>query len=299
MADDLTWGGTWVAAWNGFGTSPYTALDTDTNQTLLLYCLDYNDEIAPPYDWVASVLSLNGPNVAGTGSYAGEYAAQYGGDYNSLISSAYNSSHPSGETLSQVEVSGPPFAFTGDTSSGSGSYAVTIASQDSYTRYLEAAWLFQDIQSSSPGDISTDVIAQVAAWELFVNPSNLGELTNAVDTTGGSYTFNNYLNLPSGTYLSNPAVNIESTSNLTFERAVDLALIDAQNAVTALDWGPGSYNYGNWSLVTATPTYVVDDLGRPAQEFLTPDPPPVPEPQAALLLATIALFVFGIKRHRA
>jgi hypothetical protein len=304
LADDLTWGGTYVADWNGFGTSPYTAIDTSTqtNQTISIYCLDYNDEIAPPFYWTASILSLTAPNVTGTGQYAGVYAAQYGGDYNSLVSAAYNQSHPSGETLSQVEVQGPPFVFGGDTSPGAGNYAVTINSQDAYTRYLEAAWLFQDIQSAIPNDVSTDMIAQVAAWELFVNSSNMSGLTSLVDNYGGAYTFTNYLELSAGTYLTNPSVSTASTSGLTFEQAVDLALTDAQNAVTSQNFAPGSYNFGSWSLVTATPDDVVQDIGRPAQEFLSPnaipDQPPVPEPGPLVLLATVPVLAMWVQRRQ-
>ena len=312
LADNLTWGGTYVADWDGFGTSPYTATDTSVtpNQGMQLFCLDFNDEIAPPTAWSASIMTLSQPNVAGTGAFAGEYAAQYGGDYNSLLTAAFNNpsvKKAAGENTAP-QVSGlstgqvPPFAFNGDTTSGSGSYAVTLTSQNPYTRYLEAAWLFTDIESALPGDVNTDMIAQAAAWELFVNNSNIGVLNSDIDTYSGKFVFNNYLSLSANqTYLSTATVSKTSTpsSGITFEQAVDAALAAAQNAVLNDDWGPGSYHYGSWSLVTGTPDYVIG-YGEPVQEFLSPnavpDQPPVPEPRAILLLGTIAALVLWKKR---
>ncbi len=314
-ADELSWGGTYVANWDGFGTSPYTAIDTTNNQSIQLFCLDFNDEIAPPMTWDASIIPLTKANVAGTGAYQNVYAAQYGGAYNTLVQNAYNSTPPSqrapGETLSQVEVSGPPFAYVGDKSAppgepgtnstlqGAGAYKVDMSASanNPYTRYLEAAWLFSDIRdglSQSPQDTQTDMIAQAAAWELLVNTSNLGFLTNAVDTYGKSnevgntgayqtvatYSFANYLT-PSA-----------AVSGISFEQAVDLALQDAQTAVNG-GWSPGNA----WSIVTATPQYVIG-YGEPVQEFLsfgaTPDQAPLPNPEPAdvFLLATAAGLVF-------
>lgn len=310
LADNFNWGGTYVANWDNFGTSPYTAIDTSKspNQTITIFCLDFNDEIAPPESWTASIIPLSQPNVTNSGAYQNVYTAQYGGSYNSLVTAAFNNpSDPkaAGETKAP-QVSGPPFVFNKDSA---GTYNVDLTNDDAYTRYLEAAWLFTDIEQAiaqHPQDTNTDMIAQAAAWELFVNSSNLSALTGDVKTYGGTYTFNNYLSLSSGDYTTNPGVTTLAASGLTFEEAVDAALVAAQNAVDTLKWGPGSYNYGTWNIVTGTPAYVVG-YGRPVQEFLSPNgspdsPPshdsPVPEPKAIFLLGTVAAFVLWTRRSR-
>jgi hypothetical protein len=261
FADTLTWGGTYIADWDGFGTSPYTATDTSatSNQGIQLFCLDFNDEIAPPDQWQANVYALSSSSVTNN--------AQYGGSYNNLLDTAASAAN---KTAPQVY----PFVFAGDPSAPAG-YQVTLT-QDPYTRYLEAAWLFTDIESAvsaHPEDVNTDMIAQVAAWDLFVNSSNVGTLTSDIANYGGTpYTFQNYL-------------GSTSVGGLTFEQAVDVALADAQNAVVNNHW-----DGGDWSLVTATPAWVVG-YGRPVQEFLTP----VPEPQSVVLLGTV-IAIWVIRR---
>ena len=346
FADNLTWGGTYVSVWptcagcTEYGTSPYSAtnISVSPNQGMKIFCLDFNDEIAPPTNWTASIMTLNQANVAGTGPVlsvkgtctvattcnannnpvVGQYAAQYGGDYNNLLAAAYNNhSIPHGTETSAPYVSGasagvvPPFAFNSDNAGGG--YSVNLApsnvsnySQAAYYRYLEAAWLFADTQAAQaalPSDTNTDIIAQVAAWELFVNYSNLSLLTSDIQKTTGAFVFNNYLTLSSGTYMTNPAVYKQSTASIGFQQAVDAALAAAQTAVITDGWGPGSYNYGSWSIVTATPDYVID-YGVPVQEFLTPNGvpdqgPPIPEPKAAFLLATaVGLTLWKVRQKR-
>src|SRR5437764_9764934 len=64
FADDLQWGGTWAGVWSGFGTGPYTAIDqSKNNKVLVIFCLDYNDEIAPPYAWQANIRPVTQSNV--------------------------------------------------------------------------------------------------------------------------------------------------------------------------------------------------------------------------------------------
>ena len=176
LADNLSWGGTYVQAWQGFGTSPYTAIDTSLtpNQGMQIFCLDFNDEIAPPTAWTASVFSLGQSIVDGSGVYANQFAAQYGGAYNNLLTQTFNNpANPKapGETTAP-QVSGkapgmvPPYAFNSDTSGNiSVSLASTNATSDpAYTRYLEAAWLFENIQSAPSGNYNnTDLIDQAAA----------------------------------------------------------------------------------------------------------------------------------------
>src|SRR5579872_2200540 len=81
FADQYTWGNTYAQAWQGFGTSPYAAINTATNVRLTILCLDYNDEVGPPYTWNANVWALNQQDV--------QTEAQYGGNYNNLLNAAY------------------------------------------------------------------------------------------------------------------------------------------------------------------------------------------------------------------
>src|SRR5579863_10436252 len=120
MADNFNWGNTYAQAWQGFGTSPYVAVNTVTNQPIVIFCLDYNDEIAPPYNWNANVWTLNAQNV--------QTEAQYGGNYNNLLNTAYGATHP-GQTAPNP-ISGPPYAFVTDSA---GAYSVDLsASSDPY-----------------------------------------------------------------------------------------------------------------------------------------------------------------------
>ena len=42
----------------GYYISPYTAQIDGTNQSLLIYCIDFNHDIAPPYQWEANIAPL-------------------------------------------------------------------------------------------------------------------------------------------------------------------------------------------------------------------------------------------------
>ena len=285
FADNLSWTGPNGINWSGFYTSPYTASDNSVNpaQSIQLFCLDFNDEIAPPFNWTASINSLTSANVSGF--------AQYGGNYNNLVNAQ------PGATGAD-DVSGPPFAFTGATA-GPDTVSMAASSQ-AYTRYLEAAWLFTDITSALPGDPNSSIIAQVAAWDLFVNSSNINTLQSDINGTGGTFSFSNYLTWSGANYNTAGSNSTTTATNLTFAEAVIVALQDAQNAVVNEGFGPGSFDFGSWSIVTATPTFVVDTNGHPAQEFLSPnavpDAPGVPEPQSFVLLGTIIAFL-GIRRN--
>lgn len=266
FADDLQWGGTYVAAWSGFGTSPYTAIDTsDNNKVLVLFCLDFNDEIAPPFAWKANIRPLTPGNVTSFG--------QFGGNYGQGITAA-------------------PFAFQGD-SMNSHSVALTN-SPDAYTRYLEASWLFANILRALPGDVNTSVISQVAAWDLFIESKNQLTLANDIKASNGSpsYTFTNYLYSPD--YSSTPPTT-QSIAGLYFEEAVIEALNAAQNAVLHENWFGSNYS-GSWNLVTGDPAWTTT-FGRPVQEFLT-DAPPVPEPGTIVLLGTLIAAIGLAKRCR-
>lgn len=276
FADDFAWGNTYAQVWQGFETGPYTALGQGANASITIFCLDFNDEIAPPFNWSATVWNLNQSNV--------QTNAQYGGNYNNLLNSAYQVSNPGQSAPNQI--SGPVFV----TDNAGGGYSVDLsASSDAYSRYLEAAWLFTELQGAG-SQSGMALVAQAAAWELFVNSSKIGELTADIQNTGGTYSFVDFVD-PSGSAMP-------SVSGLTFQQAVDYALNAAQAAVVTNK----TFDGAGWTIVTADASWVESAAGKtiPAQEFLSPnavDPPPVPEPSAIVLFAS-AVGLVGIRKWR-
>jgi len=209
FADDLVWGGTWAGVWQGLGTSPYTAIDTsDNNNVLVIFCLDYNDEIAPPYEWLANIRPVTQSNV--------DQYAQFGGNYGQGITTT-------------------PWAFTGDPGVSPWHAVDLSASSSAYIRYLEAAWLFTNIMAAQgQGDLNTMIISQVAAWDLFVESVNAADLRNRISSTNGpSYTFNNY-EYSTDQYATPPGT--QTLANLLFQDAVNEALKAAQDALVNQNW---------------------------------------------------------------
>jgi hypothetical protein len=198
--DNLVWSNPNGAIWSNFYTSPYYAYDqSQNNQLLTIFCLDYNHEIAPPYDWTANLNQLAPGNTA---------QFQYGGSY--------------------PGVPGAPFAFQSDSATVSDIHGVTMqAGSDAYHRYLEAAWLFTNIldaQSNSSVDVME--VSQVAAWDLFVDSNHIADLRSRIASTGGTWKFTNYV-----------AGSNQTISGLIFEDAVDEAVRSAQLAVLG-GWAP-------------------------------------------------------------
>ena len=270
FADDLQWGGTWAGVWQGFGTSPYTALDKTTNKTLVIFCLDYNDEIAAPYEWLANINPVTPSNVAQFG--------QFGGNYGQGITTT-------------------PWAFNGDPGVKPG-HAVDLStlSSSSYTRYVEAAWLFTNIlNAQAHNDLNTMIVSQVAAWDLFVENINLNDLKGRISQTnnpGSLYTFRDY-SYSTNQYTTAPST--QTISNLIFQDAVDEALKAAQEQVVNQHWYSSSFA-PSWDMVTGDPAWTTA-YGRPVQEFLSDAP--VPEPASILLLCTvIASVAVAIRRKR-
>jgi hypothetical protein len=54
----LDWVGPNGNAAGGYHISPYTAQIDGTNESVLLYCIDFNHEVAPPYQWKANIQPL-------------------------------------------------------------------------------------------------------------------------------------------------------------------------------------------------------------------------------------------------
>jgi hypothetical protein len=264
FADSFTWGNTYAQNWNNIGTGPYSAQGSGANANITIFCLDFNDEIGPPYNWNATVRNLNSSNV--------QTAAQYGGNYNNLLNSAYNV--PGQQAPNQI--SGYPFTFVTDNTGNAYSVDLTDSS-DAYTRYLEAAWLFSELETAG-GTSQVGLVAQVAAWDLFVNAANEPLLASDIQVTNG---------------LGN-VFSFAGVTGLDFQQAVDYALTAAQTAVVT-----DHFDGAGWTLVTADPTWVEGaGNGIPAQEFLSPNAvPPVPEPGAMVLLAT-AVGLIGLGKLR-
>ncbi|HXB75651.1 MAG TPA: PEP-CTERM sorting domain-containing protein [Candidatus Acidoferrales bacterium] len=277
FADDLSFvPNSWTQVWANFGTSSYQAVDNTLGAARFhIFCLDFNDEIAPPFDWSATIRPLNQTNVTND--------AQFGGNY--------------GFGITPGATTGGNFAFTQDpnpSSSSSPPFVQLNTTNDSaYTRYLEAAWLFSNIEKAR--DAQTEIISQVAAWELFVEAQNQSRLQGLINGTGDTWAFTNYQNSPN--YLTTTP-GIQAGTPMSFERAVDEALNAAQAAI-ADNWVTSKYS-GTWDIVTADKAWVASQSNggiTPAQEFLTPDAP-VPEPAAVFLFGTVLVVVAILIRRK-
>lgn len=280
FADELIWGNTYAQVWQGFGTGPYSAHDTTTGKSIILFCLDFNDEIAPPFTWNATARVLNSTNVT--------HSAQYGGNYDNLLNQSYGATHSGHPAPNQV--SEAPFSFVTDNAGGG--YGVDLSlSSDAYSRYLEAAWLFTELQAAG-GSSKLALVAQVAAWDLLVDSAHKASLSTDIANTNASGKIYGFQDLVGGS--GKPAL-----SGLDFQQAVDYMLSAAQQSVVVNKTFTGA----GWSIVTGDPDWVESASGKtiPAQEFLSPNaiPPSVPEPSAVILLATAIGAAALLKRRRA
>jgi hypothetical protein len=133
---------------------------------------------------------------------------------------------------------------------------------DAFVHYAAAAWLFQSIQAlqvTKPPDANLkETEYQVAAWKIFVDPSHQDSLNSRITASGTTF-----------------AADVSSLYN------------------QALAAGSAALAEPDWYAVTVDPAWeAVHQPGLPVQEFLIyRDPPPVPEPAAIFLLATVAVFI--------
>lgn len=284
-ADNLTWTSAGNNVWSIFYVSPYTALDTTTGQTLQIFCIDYNHDIAPPQTWQANVVPLSTANLS-------QY--QFGGSYPGIT--------PLDTTAASA------FAFQSQTTTSDGStVTANLSTSGSMDRYLELAWLVTQMETAlsdgQSGKITTAAmdaaldVYQVADWLIFADagPSqfapgetHIADLESRVAGTSGDFSYNSTLGLWSS-----------AGTGYDFQYAVDSALNSAENAVVNNGWSSSQF-----SVVTASASWdASNNNGVPLQEFLVLTPnsgsslTPVPEPsQLVLLFTVIALTGLAARR---
>jgi hypothetical protein len=274
-ADDMQFGSTVVngVTWQGpenVYVSPYYATDVapsagspfTKNTVIQIYCLDWNHNITFGYSWTADIFAID---PLANGNVSKLY-------YDQGPVSAYTLAP---QTSDQVELN-----------------SVTLQQTDMYNRYLEAAWLFNQMRllwaptppgNSQPNDVEQREL-NVAAWTLFldVNPPIS----------------------PNPPLAAAFALDINNSDNGVAPPGQDFA-IDVYNYVqcaqahvvggTCVMPGGGTTQIGSGGDYHAAGWYAVTN-GAGTQEFLT-YVPPVPEPSAVILLGTV-VGVLGLTKFR-
>jgi hypothetical protein len=255
----------WVSpgsnVWQGFYVSPYTAdIGGNPNDSLSIFCIDYNHEIAPPTEWKANIAQFSSSNVS-------QY--QYGG------------------TTS--------FAFQTDTaksSDGTSSVEADLSTSNLTDRYLELVWLATQMETAlTDSSLSTASrnavldIYQAADWLVFADSNHLPGLEDKIKGTDGTYSFNSGLGLWG--LSSGPGGN-------SFQFAVDSVLNAAETEVVTDHWD----DVAGWSVVTGDATANQGPVQEfltytPPSNGLSP----VPEPsQIVLMFTVLGLIVLAAKR---
>ncbi len=187
-ADQMTWYGPNGTNWAGFYTSPYYVDDTSKTPAirLTLFCLDFNDEIAPPTAWVANIRDLNSDNVTSFAQFGGHYdpnvqvsfpVAGYGDAYTRYKEAAW--------LFTQIEA----FQAQGDTAS---MIMYQVAAWELFVDSSHIVTLTNDI---GQGQFRADVDHALAAAQTAVNGTFTGagwslvtgDLTWVNDSYGGKH----------------------------------------------------------------------------------------------------------------
>jgi hypothetical protein len=146
FADQLHFVSAGSVTWNGVYVTPYLAYDPTQNPNdLTIYCDDWNTEFSGNPTWNANVYALTAVNVSNF-KY-GELTADYTMTLNP------------GDTLS-----------------------FTSSSANALDLYLEAAWLDNQLRTTSPTVIQQEELA-AAMWTLFVDGADVGGLVAGINNS--------------------------------------------------------------------------------------------------------------------
>jgi hypothetical protein len=133
--------------WNGVYVTPYLANDTTQNlNNLTIYCDDWNTEFSGNPTWNANVYALTAANVSNF---------KYGN-----LTTVFSLTLNPGDTLS--------FASS---------------SANVLDLYLEAAWLDNQLRTTSPTVMQQEELA-AAMWTLFVDGADVGDLVGGINSSG-------------------------------------------------------------------------------------------------------------------
>jgi len=132
--------------WNGVYVTPYLANDTTQNlNNLTIYCDDWNTEFFGNPTWNANVYALTAGNVSNF---------KYGN-----LTADYSLTLNAGDTLS-----------------------FSSSSANVLDLYLEAAWLDNQLRTTSPTVIQQEELA-AAMWTLFVDGADVGGLVAGINNS--------------------------------------------------------------------------------------------------------------------
>jgi PEP-CTERM motif len=282
LADHLTFGGvvngvTWQGPENVYVT-PYTAMVNSTsggspltaNTSIEVYCLDWNHNINFGQPWDADVFSIDPITAANEAN---------------LYYTAANTNH----TAYQLDASNSTQDQL-DAVSGLNQLAM-------YKRYLEAAWLFDQMRllhlDTGAGNTALNQAKQrelnVATWTLFLDVDP--PINGALVTSAPSFAAD----------INNTST---SSSSATFARNVYNDLQCAIAHVTGVAGGGctstgntntfgGDFAASGWYAITPDPK----SGGNLTQEFMTYIPP-VPEPSTWVLFATVVGILAWSRKRR-